>query len=429
MEHLPVELLRLIFEACDATSARNLRLVSGTLADVGYDYLLASHFTASSWRDDISTLQSIANHSRLKDKIQSVTFNFSRVDEYNARHTSFFQHWTIEPEDRNSMLQDAWVKYYELETATRGMPSFHSRAAAVEDSFRNLPNVTELEVTYTKCPYEIDVLKDVFRVRACRKWDRADACKNINVIVSAIRHARLSALTIDQLPLEIFRLADDRRHWFDCARSFANLSRLNLVLDPPMNLFPNARVRAINGLGHVLQFSRNLTHLSLGFHNYHAPHEKFPLLFKEFLPDFTFVKLTDLKLEGMSLSEDDLRRFLVRHGATLERLRLGGRGLASPYEGSIGGMHLHQGTFRGLLSSLHGKLPHLKRFHMEGDMEAGDIMTSSRELYKFHAVTDDNWDDVVRARPPRRTLSCLELERYLIHGGPYPKLVSPGAEE
>ncbi|KAH8884787.1 hypothetical protein GQ53DRAFT_378457 [Thozetella sp. PMI_491] len=426
MDSLPVELLRLIFEACDVASVRNLRLVCGTLAEVGYDFLLPSHFTASSWRDDISTLHAIASHERLRDKIESVTFNFSKVDEYSARHTSFFQHWTIEPEDRNNLLQNAWLKYYELETATRGMPAFHTRAAAVEDAFRNLPNVTELEVTYTKCPYDIELLKDVFRLRGCRKWDRADACKNINAIVSAIRHVRLSALTIDQLPLEVFRLADDRRHWFDCARSFANLSRLNLVLDPPVNLLPNARARAINGLGHVLQFGRNLTHLSLGFHNYHAPQEKFPLHFKEFLPNFTFGKLTDLKLEGMSCSVDDLRVFLLRHAATLERLRLGGKGLASPYEPSIGGVHLHEGTFRSLFSSLHGKLPELKRFHMEGDMEAGDVMTASRELYKFHAVTDDNWDDVVRARPPRRSLDSLELERYLIHGGPYPKLVSPG---
>jgi len=430
MDFLPVELIRLIFDYCDAPTTRTLRLVSRGLADVGYEYLLPSHFTAVEWKDDVKTLHSIASHDRLESSIRSVTFNFSKVDEYNARNVSFFQHWLQEPEERNVVLQDAWIKFYELEEQSRRLPPFHTRSAMVEEAFKRLSNLKELEVTYTKCPYDIEVLKEVFLVRNCRKRDRAQACKNMNAIVSAIRHARLSSLTIDQLPLEIFRLADDRRHWFDCARSFASLSKLDLILDPPSTLLPGARARAINGLGHVLQFSPNLTHLRLGVHTYHAALEKFRLSFRALLGDFTYEKLTDLKLEGLTCAEEDLRYFLVRHGRTLERLRLGGRGLAKPYELSIGGVHLYEGTFRSLFVSLQGKLPKLKRFHLEGDIEAGDFMTSSRELYKFHAVTDDNWVDVAgRRRPSRKTIDCLGLEKYLLHGGSYPTLVATGGEE
>jgi len=425
MELLPLELLRLIFECCDAVSIRTLRRVSSRLADVGYEYLLPAHFEVVEWRDDIQTLHSVAAHGRLRDSIRSVTFNFSKVDEYNARHASFFQHWLQDPEERNAILQDAWIRYYELEERARSLPPFHARSALIEESFKRLPNLKELEITFTKCPYDIEVLRDVFLVRNCRRRDRTQACKNMNAIVSAIRHVRLSSLSIDQLPLEIFRLADDRRHWFDCARSFASLSRLDLVLDPPKGLLPQASARAINGLGHVLQFSPNLTHLYLGVHTYHAPLEKFRLSFEALLGDFTYEKLTDLKLEGLTLAEDDLRAFLVRHGKTLERLRLGGRGLAKPHELSIGGVHLHRGTFRSLFSSLQGKLPVLKRFHLEGDMEAGDIMTSSRELYKFHAITDDNWAEVAsRYFTPRKTIDCLALEKYLLKGGPYPALAA-----
>ncbi|KAK0645523.1 hypothetical protein B0T16DRAFT_330512 [Cercophora newfieldiana] len=422
MEFLPVELLRLIFECCDAPSIRTLRRVSSRLADIGYEYLLPPHFAAVEWRDDIQTLHSIASHDRLRGSIRSITFNFSKVEEYSARHASFFQHWVQEPEERNAILQDSWIQYYELEERSRSLPLFHARSAMLEESFKHLSNLKHLEITYTKCPYDIEVLKEVFLVRSCRKRDRAQACKNLNAMVSAIRHVRLSSLSIDQLPLELFRLADDRRHWFDCARSFASLSRLDLVLDPPANLLPQARARSINGLGHVLQFSPNLTHLYLGVHNYHAPYEKFRLSFHALLGDFTYEKLTDLKLEGFTLEEEDLRAFLVRHGKTLERLRLGGRGLAKPYELSIGGVHLHRGTFRSLFSSLQGKLPVLKRFHLEGDIEAGDVMTSSRELYKFHAVTDDNWDRVGGRHPTRKTIDCLALEKYLLEGGPYPSL-------
>lgn len=262
------------------------------------------------------------------------------------------------------------------------------------------------------------------------KWDRIEACKNMNVVVSAMKNAKLSSLTVDPLPLEIFKAAGYRKHWFDCARSFAGLSRLDLTLDSPSNLLPQAKFRAINGLGHILQSSPNLTHLSLKFRTYNRPLEKFTLLVPVMLGDFSFKKLTDLKLEGVSCSERDLRSLLIRHGRTLERLRLGGRGLAKPYEHSIGGIHLYDGTFRSLFTSLRGKLPRLQRFHMEGDIEAGE-MTISRERYKFHAVTDDDWEETgpeggIRRSAGPASMDCRDLERYLLRGGEYPKLAVSG---
>lgn len=432
MDSLPVELLRLIYEFCDAPSVRTLRLVSSTLASVGYDYLLPRHFDLVGWKDDVRRLHCISRHDRLRSSIESITFNFAEVDEYNARHATFFQHWAQEPEARNEILQNAWTRYYELEKQGRDIPPFSSRGSLVEEALRNLPKLKELEITYTKCSYDIDVLKPVFASKDCRKRDRAQACKNMNVIVSAVRHVELDSLSIDQLPLELFKVADDRRHWFDCARSFASLSRLDLTIDKPPGLLPQARFRAINGLGHVLQFSPNLTHLSLGFHTYHKPVEKFNLSFRELLGNFVFEKLTDLKLEGISCAERDVRSFLVRHGKTLERLRLGGRGLAKPVELSIGGIHLHDGSWRSFFVSLQGKLPRLKQFHMEGDMEAGQFLTTSHEIYKFHAVTNDRWErtrtcarSAARTTTMRKTIDCLELERYLLRGGEYPKLGVP----
>ncbi|KAL2024615.1 hypothetical protein VTK56DRAFT_7658 [Thermocarpiscus australiensis] len=429
MDRLPLELVQLVFHHADPPTVRTLRLVSRAFADVGYEYLLQPHFNAVEWRDDVERLRCIAGHDRLRGRIKSVTFNFSKVDEYDARDTTFFRHRTQKLEERG-----AWIRHCELEESTRKIPPFHSRVAVVEESFKRLPNLKELDITLTACPYGIG-----------RRRDRDRACKNMNAIVSAIRHVRLSSLSIDQLPLEIFRLADDRRHWFDCARSFASLSRLVLVLDPPSSLLPASRFRAINGLGHVLHFSPNLTHLTLAFHTYHAPTEKFSLSFRALFPgnDFTFKKLTDLKLEGICCAEEELRSFLRRHGHTLERLRLGGRGLAEPHELSIGGIHLHEGTFRSLFTSLQGKLPKLQRFHMEGDFEAGDFMTSSRTVLHFRAVTDDNWEPVAgpttaattttegswprfaATRPPAciRHVDSRGLERYLIYGGEYPTLV------
>ncbi|KAJ9144784.1 hypothetical protein NKR19_g6326 [Coniochaeta hoffmannii] len=427
MNSLPVELLRLIFEYCDPATVAQLRLVSSNLATIGYDYLIPPHFSSVEWRDDVTRLHSISTHGQLRSSIESITFNFAKVDECSAQDTAFFQHWLQEPEERDEILQDAWTRHAESEKRGCRVPPLSSRGSMLEEAFKNLPKLKALEITYSKCPYDIEVLKNAFQVRHCRKTDRAQACQNINVVVSAIRHASLSSLVIDQLPLEIFKMPDHRKHWFDCARSFASLSRLDLVIDPPSsNFLPQARFRAVNGLGHVLQLSPNLTRLSLGFHSYPNAAAKFALRFEDLLGDFTFEKLTDLKLEGISCSEHDLRSFLIRHAATLERLRLGGRGLAVPYEMSIGGVHLFEGTWRSFFTSLQGKLPRLERFHMEGDCEAGEIRTRSREVYKFHAVTDDNWETPRATRPPpRKTIDCLELERYLLHGGEYPKLAVP----
>ncbi|KAL2177605.1 uncharacterized protein P884DRAFT_299478 [Thermothelomyces heterothallicus CBS 202.75] len=448
MDSLPVELVRLVFQYCDPASVRVLRLASRRYADVGYEYLLEPHFNAVEWRDDVSRLCNIANHDRLRGGIRSLTFNFAKLDEDYARQTTFFQHWLREAEQPSTLLQYAWTRYYELEGEARKLPPFHSRSAAIEDAFKRLPNLRHVEITHTKCPYDIPLLQDVFQVRTCRKRDRGQACKNINAVVSAFRHARPASLSIDLLPLEIFRLADDRRLWLDCARSFASLSRLDLVLDTPANLLPASRSRAVNGLGGVLHSSVNLTHLSLAFQHYHAPAQKFHLSFQALFcgSDFVFPRLTDLKLEGVSCAEDDLRGFLLRHGATLERLRLGGRGLAKPFEWSMGGVHLHQGSFRGLFTGLRGRMPRLRRFHMEGDAEAGDFTASSREVYMFRPVTDDDWaplgggsggDAAAAAAGYRgkrvetlgacvKVVDSLALERYLVEGGRYPRL---GKEE
>lgn len=456
MDFLPVELVRLVFESCEPSAVRALRLVSRIFADVGCEFLVRPHFSAVEWRDDITRLRSIAGHDRLRNSIRSATFNFAKVDEYNARHATFFQHWLQEPEERGALLQDAWIRYYELEESSRRLPPFHARSGTVEEAFKRLPNLKDLEITLTKCPYDIDILKEVFKVQNCRKRDRDQACKTMNAIVSAIRHVRLTSLSIDQLPLEILRHADDRRHWFDCARSFASLSRLHLVLDPPRSLLPRARARAVNGLGHILHYSVHLTHLTLAFHTYHAPRDKFHLSFDALFGGsggsaddaFAFPRLTDLKLEGVSCAEDDLRCFLLRHGPTLERLRLGGRGLARPREPSTGGVHLHEGSFRALFASLRGGLPRLKRFHVEGDVEAGHFMAAprAREAWQFRPVTDDEWRPVARpvappgadaaaaaggapgrspsAAPCVETVDCLGLERFLVEGGEYPRLAA-----
>lgn len=443
MESLPVELVRLIYEFCGLESIKALRLQSRVFAAVGLDYLIGDTIHVLGWQVD--RLHSISAHDQLNSRIQSLTLNFAEVDEYTARHASFFQHYLQEPEERNERLTAAWTQYYEADKRRQAAPPFASRSELVLQSFRNLASLRHLEVTFTQCPFAIDVLDDVFKgLPSSRKMDRDQAAKNMAVIASALKEStHLSSLTIDRFPLEILRLPDERRRWIDCATSaFANLTALNLTIDPSALKLPAQRFKAIKGLGSILRCATNLTHLTLAFHTYGMPKHKFILWFDTLLErSFTFPRLTDLKLEGLSCDEDDLRAFLLRHAATLQRLRLGGRGLGT----GLGGLHLCRGTFRGLFASLRGgRLPRLQRCHFEGDFECVGVERSANEAYSFHGVTDDNWDDIVSLHAEdggdenendsgqrRRSISATtgaragtrdgrEFERYLLLGGRYP---------
>jgi len=427
MDSLPVELLRLVLESCDAQSVRTLRLVCHSFAQVGYEYLIPPGFTALPWRDDVARLHSIASHERLRASIQSATFNFAELDEYNGRHTSYFQHFLEAPEDRTAALTDAWVRYAALEKRSRHVAAFESpeQADAVREALGRLPNLSEIEVTFTRCPYNIDVVREVFENPSCRKIDTAQACKKLNVVISAMRLARVSSFAVDRLPLELFRMPVDRKPWFEAADAFARLTRLDVTLDPTNSIFPTAKLRSVHGFGLVLRQALNITHLSLAFHNYGFPRNKFLLMFDELLVDgFTFGKLTDLKLEGMGCVEEDLRDFLIRHG-TLERIRLGGRGLSKSYELAMGGIRLCRGTFRSLFASISKRLPRLQRLHMEGDFESETLDRGAPESYNFHPTADDQWNDVTatavrRVRSGKTTTDSLALERFVLEGGPYP---------
>jgi len=437
MDSLPVELLRLVFESCDVQSVKALRLVCQPFAQVGYEYLIPPGFTAVAWRDDVARLHSIASHERLRTSIQSAVFNFAEIDEDNGRRASYLQHYFKEPEKRTAVLTDAWLRYAAFEKRSKALAPFEDpeQAAVVRDAMSQLPNLSEIQVMFTRCPFNIDILRDVFEVPSCRKMDPARACKKLNVIVSAMQLTRVSSFTVDRLPLELFRMPVDRKAWFESADTFARLTRLDLTLDTMNSIFPTARSKSINGLGFVLRQSPNLGHLSLAFHNYGFPRDKFLLQFQELLLDgFTFGKLTDLRLGGIGCVEEDLRDFLVRHG-TLERLRLGGRGLAKGYEVALGGIRLCRGTFRSLFTSLSRRLPNLQRLHMEGDFESEPLDRSVPESYNFHPTTDDQWNDVtstttrrVRSGNGKATTNSLALERFVLEGGTYPGSTADDSE-
>jgi hypothetical protein len=457
MDTLPVELLRLILEYGDATAARAMRLVTRTLAEVGYDYMLPSHFKAAGWKDDISRLHNIATHERLSTRIGSATFNFSdcrfcqpppltlhrlqrlgrrlyeitpqltlsTVDEWSAQHVSYFQNFRQKPTARQILLQDAWSEYDELDQRRNTDMRLDERLTTLRDCFRLLKNLRQLTVTYSTCPYDIEVVKNAFRdVYNCRRVNRDQMRKDLTALVSAMAEAEITSFAIDHVPLDIFgKSSAYRPRWFEHGPdAFRHLERLDLTLDPSKMLGPSSEMKAMLGLGRTVQFAGSVRHLSLAFQSHSAPRTKVLISFVHLFGDFTFGRLTDLRLEGISCDEQDLREFLVRHGATLERLRLGGRGLAKPYEQSIGGIHLCAGTFKALFVGLRAGLPRLQRLHLEGDFETPRALGHLGEVYRYGAVTDDEWKLIPedRRRLSKTTISCLAIEHYVLCGGPYP---------
>ncbi|KAH9909161.1 hypothetical protein F4778DRAFT_216035 [Xylariomycetidae sp. FL2044] len=434
MENLPVELLRLIYDHCDPPSVRSLRRVTRTLADVGYEYLLSPEFNALNWRNDIDRLHCIALHERLRGGITSVNLFLGELDHYDAWSTSEFQHFAITPEQRNEILDGIREEFAKIVKGRNCVGPLHLRADDLREACSALPNLKDFEVSFTQCPlpnhfsfthYPLPnhLLLDVFSWPKCRRLNRPETYSNLHAIISALHGIRLDSFKVDRLPLELFRLADHRTHWYTHAQSFDSLSSLSLTLDPSGLIGPGSAFRAINGLGRIVQLATQLTHLKLAFHPYSSESSKFALSFRELLYTFTYRRLTDLVLEGVSCDEEDLKEFLTRHGETLTRLRLGGRGLARPFEVSLGGIHLYEGTFKSLFTGLRQRLPHLERLHLEGIFECEHHDLPSHESYNFYPLTDERWEDLPRppwARSSRKTISCLPFERYVLQGGVYP---------
>ncbi|KAI1466625.1 uncharacterized protein F4812DRAFT_59674 [Daldinia caldariorum] len=423
MDTLPVELMRLVFSHCDPKSVRNLREVTRLLADVGYEYLLSSHFTAVGWRNDIDRLHSIALHERLRGSITSICIFLGELSFYDAWSTSWFQHFVTPPAHRNEIMGSARQEFDKIERGRKAVGPLHLKADDLREACSNLPNLKEFEITFTQCPLNNELLKEVFDYPSCRKLDRPQTYSNLDAIISSLHGVPLTTFKVDRLPLEMFRSKDHRNHWFTHAQSFSSLETLNLTLDPSGLQGPGSAFRAVNGLGRILQLATNLRKLKLAFHPYSSENSKFALSFRELFYDFTYKQLTDLTLEGVSCEEEDLKYFLARHGATLVRLRLGGRGLAKPFEVSLGGIHMYEGTFKSLFTGLRAKVPKLERLHLEGIFECEHHDLPSHEAYNFYPLTNEDWEEVPRpkwVRSSRKTISCSPFEQYVLRGGPYP---------
>ncbi|CAK7269941.1 hypothetical protein SEPCBS119000_003831 [Sporothrix epigloea] len=324
MDTLPVELLHQILRDCDTASVCGLRLLTRTLADVGYDYLLSSDFCALPWRDDIARLRAVASHKRLRSQITSITFYIAdpdvekvceAVDAELGRH----------PND--SALVRTRRQLVEFGQRRRAFPPLEAQDPdLLAAALRSLDSLRSVAVLFRQLPHNINVLLS----KGTRTFGRAGsddaAIKRVNVLMTALQLAseprrgppsssssnqssrnitptfsccspscvsspasssasscassssesasafescqnrcRLTSLSFDQLPLELLRNQLHRRLWFQCKDVFGGLTRLDMTLEASKATLPSAKFRVINGLSYILRMAPNLTHLSLDF--------------------------------------------------------------------------------------------------------------------------------------------------------------------
>ncbi|CAK7212534.1 hypothetical protein SBRCBS47491_001498 [Sporothrix bragantina] len=193
MDTLPVELLRLILDYCDPASVRGLRLLTPTLADLGYDYLLRPDFCALPWRDDVARLRAIASHDRLRSSISSVTFNFTEIDAENARQVSHSNTSRDTSEHKDAALTKAWRRFAEFEQRRQAISPLHAQDPAdLAAAFRPLVNLRDVAVTFRQAPYDIDELKEAMAAPSSLKMNHEAAVKRLNVLMAALQLASVS---------------------------------------------------------------------------------------------------------------------------------------------------------------------------------------------------------------------------------------------
>jgi hypothetical protein len=373
MEHLPIELRRAVIRQVDIPSLKSLRLTSKAWADLGEEYLISSVFTSLPHCPDIPRLQALSQHSSFKHRVRSLILNHGELNEYHARHNTYFLQYMREPESRLEAQTSAWGTYTQIkEEKERYLPT-SCETNTLTTIFGRLPNLMSIEVTLTTCPFEEEghpeLLKDIWRIPSSRLLPRVATTERFTNVLTAISSnvstIRIENLSHDRLPFEFFAQKAIVNSLLSTA--FQSLTTLKLAIDysdMPNNLHSP---QAFQNLSHCLRAAASLQCLDFAFEG-RKKIDISPLLssFKE--ADHRFSSLVELTLKGIISTEIELGGFLTAQ-ESLKILQLGGLGVRAPHQPSNGGLHLKEGSFRGLFGRLRTGLD-LKELRIQGDLVA-----------------------------------------------------------
>ncbi|EFQ27624.1 hypothetical protein CGRA01v4_03001 [Colletotrichum graminicola] len=418
---LPVELIELIFAHVSSTGdTKSLRLSCRAFADVGFLYLFTTSFTHLSWRDDVMRLENWSRHDRLRRHLRSWTVNLARLNEHPGRHASFFQYWLMDPEDRESLvLRHGWAEFYDAEARRKAMACL---AEEEEEDVRRLVNAAarlkaleQARILFNECPYEGVILRRAFADPSVRWFEPCEASTMLGILAMVLRRfGCLKSFEVDRLPMKMAPSVKTETAWCEFARSVGErLEEVKLGLDYSGSAGEETAGETMGDVSGswtqlvevLLASCRRVKSLEVKQHFYRPLGDRSRKTgrLNQVLLRCTTWRLTDLKLEGFATTQEELSGFLRGQLATLKRLRLGGRGVASVRDKSRGGIWLEMGTWFGFFTGLRGRLRAdkagcvLEKIHLEGDFRQVDRVEVDGEdrglveNYDFYPITDDNW--------------------------------------
>lgn len=125
MDTLPTELRQEILTHLCLASLKALRLTCHYWANDGLEFLISAKFTVKRHRDDCRRLLALSKHEALEKFVESLEFEMGEVDEYHARHNSYFIQYMRDPDERDESSGKAWAEYryvcsYQVMVCDRG---------------------------------------------------------------------------------------------------------------------------------------------------------------------------------------------------------------------------------------------------------------------------------------------------------------------
>jgi len=111
MEKFPVELRQVILQVMDLPTLKAMRLTSKAWAGIGEEYLVSPKFTSLPHRDDMNRLLAMSSHPKYSYRIESLFFLLGEVNEYHARHNTYFLQYMRDSEEWSHTSEEAWARY------------------------------------------------------------------------------------------------------------------------------------------------------------------------------------------------------------------------------------------------------------------------------------------------------------------------------
>ncbi|KAH8659123.1 hypothetical protein BGZ60DRAFT_117908 [Tricladium varicosporioides] len=371
MDELPVELRRGILQNLELRDIKAIRRTSKLWSKLGEEYLLSPHFHSLPHRPDLDRLEAISKSPKFCNRIQSLTFNHGEVNEYHARHNTYFLNYMQQTDARVEAQYQFWEQYTILKSLKETYLPAYFDTDRLARILRCLNNVQDIEVTVMTCPFmdedDPGLLRDIWNIPSTRLLPRLSTTERFTNLLVAVS-SNLSVITLkslrhDRLPFEFF---SQKPMLIDQLSSvFSMLTSLNLAIDysdMPNNLY------YAKGFHNLFQFLRTptaLRALSLSF----LGRKKLDIspLFSSFQEHgYSFPCLGRLTLQGISACERELGNFIVGQ-ETLNYLQVGGAGLKNRHQPANGGILLMKGTFRTLFERIKSSLS-LETFLVQGDL-------------------------------------------------------------